>query len=83
VKLSELFSGRGQLIIVHFMYGPDWEEGCKSCPFWADQYDGIIPHLGGRDVSLAVISIARVQASLVLALPLPNPVQVRILKARA
>lgn len=57
-KLSDLFADRNQLIVIHFMYGPGWEEGCKSCSFWADQYDALIPHLGGRDVSLAVVSRA-------------------------
>lgn len=57
-RLSELFAGKSQLITYHFMYGPDWDEGCKSCSFWADQYDAINLHIGARDVSLAVISRA-------------------------
>ena len=40
--LSELFDGRSQLLVYHFMFGPDWEEGCKSCSFWADNYNGIL-----------------------------------------
>jgi predicted dithiol-disulfide oxidoreductase (DUF899 family) len=58
LRLSELFGSKSQLIVYHFMYGPDWQEGCKSCSFWADQYDGINRHIGARDVSLAVVSRA-------------------------
>src|ERR1700730_4502818 len=42
--LAELFEGRQQLIIQHFMFGPDWEAGCKSCSFWADNFNDIIVH---------------------------------------
>lgn len=38
--LAELFAGRSQLLVYHFMFGPDWEEGCPSCSFWADNYGG-------------------------------------------
>jgi predicted dithiol-disulfide oxidoreductase (DUF899 family) len=56
--LADLFAGRGQLIVYHFMFAPDWEAGCKSCSFWADNFNGIIPHLNQRDVSLAAVSRA-------------------------
>jgi predicted dithiol-disulfide oxidoreductase (DUF899 family) len=56
--LTELFAGRGQLIVYHFMFDPSWEEGCPSCSFWADNFNGIIVHLNQRDVSLAAISRA-------------------------
>jgi predicted dithiol-disulfide oxidoreductase (DUF899 family) len=56
--LGELFAGRSQLAVYHFMLGPDWTEGCKSCSFWADNYAGIIPHLEQRDVTLVTISRA-------------------------
>ena len=55
-SLSNLFSAHSQLLIYHFMYHPDWDEGCKSCSFWADFYDGVIPHLEARDVAFAVVS---------------------------
>lgn len=55
-SLSDLFDDTSQLLIYHFMFHPDWDEGCKSCSFWADSYDGVVPHLKARDVSLAVIS---------------------------
>ena len=58
-SLSELFEGRSQLIIYHFMYGPEWEEGCPSCSFWADSYDNNIVHLNHRDITLVVVSSAR------------------------
>ncbi len=58
VSLAGLFGPRGQLIVYHFMYHPDWEEGCKSCSFWADNYDGVTAHLGARDVAMAVVSRA-------------------------
>ena len=56
--LSDLFEGRSQLLVYHFMFGPDWSEGCPSCSFWADTYDGIVVHLQHRDVSFAAISRA-------------------------
>ena len=62
VSLADLFNNKSQLVVYHFMYGPAWEEGCKSCSFWADQYDTINMHIGARDVALAVISRAPWQA---------------------
>lgn len=56
--LSELFQGKSQLIVYHFMFAPDWEAGCKSCSFWADNFNGIVPHLAQRDVSFVAISRA-------------------------
>ena len=58
VSLADLFDGRSQLIVYHFMYPPDWEEGCLHCSFWADHYDGMQVHLNHRDVTFAVISRA-------------------------
>ena len=56
--LADLFAGRSQLIVYHFMFAPEWEAGCRGCSFWADNYNGIIPHLNQRDVSLAAVSRA-------------------------
>ena len=56
--LADLFAGRNQLLVYHFMFGPDWTEGCPSCSFWADSYNGIVVHLNHRDVSLVAISRA-------------------------
>jgi predicted dithiol-disulfide oxidoreductase (DUF899 family) len=56
--LAELFNGRSQLIVYHFMLGPDWEEGCKSCSYLADHFDGATVHLAHRDVTFVVISQA-------------------------
>jgi predicted dithiol-disulfide oxidoreductase (DUF899 family) len=58
-SLRELFDGRGQLLVFHFMFGPEWEEGCPSCSFWADSFDGIGVHLAHRDVTLVCVSRAR------------------------
>ncbi|MGD0940476.1 MAG: thioredoxin family protein [Terracidiphilus sp.] len=58
VTLADLFDGRGQLIIYHFMFGPGWKEGCPSCSYLADHFDGPSIHLAHRDVTLAVISRA-------------------------
>lgn len=58
VTLAGLFEGYSQLIVYHFMYGPDWEEGCPSCSFWADNFDGINVHLNHRDINLVVVSRA-------------------------
>ncbi len=57
--LSDLFNGQSQLIIYHFMYGPDWEEGCPSCSFWADNFNGIIIHLNHRNINLVTVSRAQ------------------------
>ena len=56
--LSDLFDGRSQLVVYHFMFGPDWEEGCKSCSYLADHFDGANWHLPHRDVSFVAISRA-------------------------
>lgn len=56
--LSELFDSRSQLIVYHFMFGPEWKEGCPSCSMVADGFDGVIPHLSQRDVTLTAISHA-------------------------
>jgi predicted dithiol-disulfide oxidoreductase (DUF899 family) len=56
--LADLFAGRRQLAVYHFMFHPDWQEGCKSCSFWADGFDGIAPHLNQRDVTLVAVSRA-------------------------
>src|SRR5882757_4541375 len=58
VGFADLFGGRSQLLVYHFMFGPDWEAGCKSCSFWADNFARIAVHLNHRDVTLALISRA-------------------------
>jgi predicted dithiol-disulfide oxidoreductase (DUF899 family) len=58
VTLSELFDGRSQLVVYHFMFGPGWAEGCPSCSFISDHFDGMAIHLANRDVTLVVISRA-------------------------
>ena len=57
-SLADLFEGRSQLIIYHFMFDPDWDEGCKSCSFLADHYDRSIVHLKHRDVTMVTVSRA-------------------------
>lgn len=57
-SLADLFQGRSQLAVYHFMLGPDWNEGCKSCSFLADSFDGMTVHLAHRDVSLVAVSRA-------------------------
>src|SRR5437773_780727 len=56
--LADLFEGRSQLIVYHFMFGPGWEEGCKSCSYLADHFDGANWHLPHRDVTFVVVSRA-------------------------
>ena len=56
--LADLFDGKNQLIVYHFMFGPGWEEGCPSCSFVADHFDGSLVHLANRDVTLVVVSRA-------------------------
>jgi predicted dithiol-disulfide oxidoreductase (DUF899 family) len=56
--LSDLFDGRSQLIVYHFMFGPGWKEDCPSCSFLADGFDSAALHLAQRDATLAVLSRA-------------------------
>jgi len=56
--LVDLFGKRSQLIVYHFMFGPGWKEGCPSCSFLADTFDGAVVHLAHRDVSFTAISRA-------------------------
>jgi len=58
VMLADLFASKSQLIIYHFMFGPEWNEGCPSCSFNMDHTDGALVHLAQRDVSFAAISRA-------------------------
>jgi predicted dithiol-disulfide oxidoreductase (DUF899 family) len=63
--LADLFDGRSQLVTYHFMFGPEWTEGCPSCSFLMDHVDGAIVHLNARDVTMVMVSrapIARIEA---------------------
>ena len=64
-SLAQLFDGGSQLMVYHFMLAPDWDEGCKSCSFWADNFDGIPVHLNHRDVTFTAVSrapLAKIEA---------------------
>jgi predicted dithiol-disulfide oxidoreductase (DUF899 family) len=56
--LAELFDGRSQLIVYHFMFDPSWDQGCSHCSFWADNFNQIIVHLNQRDVTMIAVSRA-------------------------
>src|SRR6202030_3774739 len=56
--LPELFDGRSQLIVYHFMFDPKWDAGCPHCSFWADNFNGIMVHLNQRDATMVAISHA-------------------------
>jgi predicted dithiol-disulfide oxidoreductase (DUF899 family) len=58
VPLADLFAGRSQLVVYHFMFGPDWQEGCPSCSLVSDHFDGTLPHLAARDVTFTAVSRA-------------------------
>lgn len=58
-SLADLFEGRSQLIVYHFMLGPDWDAGCLGCSFLSDHIDGTLPHLNNHDVTF--IAVARAQ----------------------
>ena len=65
LTLADLFNGRSQLIIYHFMFHPDWKEGCPSCSFVSDHLDGARAHLAARDVTLTMVSralLAKIEA---------------------
>ncbi len=57
-SLSDLFAGRSQLVVKHFMFGPEWSEGCVGCSFEMDQVQGALAHIQHHDVSYAVVSRA-------------------------
>jgi predicted dithiol-disulfide oxidoreductase (DUF899 family) len=59
-SLAELFGGRRQLVVYHFMFGPDdeWDEACPHCSFWADNFDPIVVHLNARDIAMVAVSRA-------------------------
>jgi len=59
--LGDLFDGRGQLVVYHFMFPPGDEEGCKHCSFWADSFDANVVHLAARDVTFVAVSRAPVE----------------------
>ena len=64
-SLAELFYGRSQLLIYHFMLGPDWEAGCPGCSFLSDHVDGTLPHLNNHDVTWVAVSrapLAKIEA---------------------
>jgi predicted dithiol-disulfide oxidoreductase (DUF899 family) len=61
VTLADLFRDKSQLIVYHFMFGPDWEAGCKSCTFWADNLERNAIHLKARDTNLVLISRAPIE----------------------
>lgn len=56
--LAQLFDGRSQLVVYHFMFGPDWDAGCPHCSRWADNFNGMIVHLNQRDVTMIAVSRA-------------------------
>lgn len=56
--LADLFDGRSQLIVYHFMFGPDWDAGCPSCSLFADAFNGVVVHLRQRDVAFVAVSRA-------------------------
>ncbi len=58
VSLGDLFKGRPQLVVQHVMFAPDWDAACKSCSFWADGFERMVPHLAARDTSMAAVSLA-------------------------
>ncbi|HWU26816.1 MAG TPA: thioredoxin family protein [Rhizomicrobium sp.] len=63
--LAQLFGKQSQLIIYHFMFDPDWDAACKSCSFWADNFNGIDVHLKHRDISFLAVSrapLAKIEA---------------------
>jgi len=61
LSMADLFGDCSQLLVYHFMFGPTWEEGCPSCSFWADNFDGVGIHLAHRDVALVAVSRAPFQ----------------------
>jgi predicted dithiol-disulfide oxidoreductase (DUF899 family) len=59
--LADLFDGRSQLLVYHFMFGPEWSEGCPVCSYWADNFGNVIVHLNHRDVTMVCASRAPIE----------------------
>jgi len=60
VALADLFKGKPQLVVQHVMFAPDWDAACKSCSFWADGFERMVPHLAARDTAMVTVSLAPV-----------------------
>ena len=60
VTLGDLFKGRPQLVVQHIMFAPEWDAACKSCSFWADGFERMVPHLAARDTTMVAVSRAPV-----------------------
>ena len=60
LTLADLFKGRPQLVVQHVMFAPEWDAACKSCSFWADGFERMVPHLAARDTTMAAVSLAPV-----------------------
>jgi predicted dithiol-disulfide oxidoreductase (DUF899 family) len=60
-SLADLFGGRSQLLVYHFMFGPDYEAGCPTCSSMADGMNGVLPHLHARDLTLLLVSRAPIE----------------------
>ena len=58
VTLGDLFKVRPQLVVQHVMFAPEWDAACKSCSFWVDGFDRMVPHLAARDTTMVAISLA-------------------------
>jgi predicted dithiol-disulfide oxidoreductase (DUF899 family) len=58
VTLADLFKGRNQLVVQHVMFAPEWDAACKSCSFWVDGFERMVPHLAARDTTMVAISLA-------------------------
>src|SRR5437879_2388126 len=59
--LANLFDGRSQLVVYHFMFGPDWEAGCPTCSSTADSFNSVLSHLKARDVTMICVSGAPIE----------------------
>ncbi|MGY3441368.1 MULTISPECIES: DUF899 domain-containing protein [unclassified Bradyrhizobium] len=58
VTLGGLFKGRPQLVVQHVMFAPEWDAACKSCSFWVDGFERMVPHLAARDTTMIAVSLA-------------------------
>ncbi len=61
VTLADLFKSRPQLVVQHVMFKPEWDAACKSCSFWADGFERMVPHLAARDTTLVAVSLAPIE----------------------
>jgi predicted dithiol-disulfide oxidoreductase (DUF899 family) len=81
-SLADLFRGRSQLLVYHFMFGPEYTAGCPTCSSIADGFDGFVVHLANHDVTLAAVSRAPIAKLIPAAISAMNRLALSLARTR-